>query len=330
MKIAVVGATGLVGLEILKILKERLNINSEDVLKFASRRRPELGILSLSEDRNLLSQATYIFNATDSIVAKDLLNNLEGQQYLIDNSSGLRMRKEVPLIVPEVNADASLDSRVFANPNCTAAMLCMALAPLKKYEMKRVVVSTYQSASGAGIKGLVELEEQELRDYELPLPKAPVFGFPLMGNIMSHNSDLNLEPTEATFAYNDEEIKVMEETRKILDLPDLQLSCTCMRVPVRRSHLETVSVDFAKDFNLDDIRKNYEAFDGVRLVDDQKNNHFPMPLEAQLQDDVLVGRLRKDSQLPKTLHLILAGDQLRKGAATNAVQILQSHLARNK
>lgn len=332
-EIAIVGATGLVGQEMLRVLGER-DYDISRVGLFASRARPEQNILSLEHSAAELKKFQYWLNATEDDVARTLADEMRrvggsDGPYFIDNSSAFRMNPEVPLVVPEVNGEllGSTPSRIFANPNCTACLLTMALAPLKSYGIERVIVSTYQAASGAGIRGLEELESQSLdsntrfsiEDRRL---RYPVFGFPLMGNVLSHNSRV-LDETHPAAGYNGEEWKVMEETRKILNLPDLQVSATCVRVPVRRAHAEAVSVDLKKEISIDAFRALYQDRPGLRVVDQWPENHFPMPIEAEHQDAVLVGRFRQDPFRPQTVHLFLSGDQLRKGAATNAIQIME-------
>jgi len=333
--VSVVGATGAVGQEIRTQLELLKNENKNLKLQyFASRKRerdPEIKELSFEGQQGWgdLSKSQYILNASFSELALKIrqkcLNSI-----LIDNTSAFRAFEDIPLVVPEVNAKCINveDGQVVANPNCTAILLCMVLNLLKPKGLERVIVSTYQAASGAGIKGLEELKEQNINDkHEKPLEKKDVFGFPLMGNIISHNSAIILDGEEA--GLNGEEQKVMSETRKILALKDLDIVATCMRVPVLRAHLETVTVDLENEVSVDEFRNMINEAPGLSLIDDREKNYFPMPLEAQNQDDVLVGRIRQDPKRKKTIHFILSGDQIRKGAATNAVQIFQHFLDKN-
>jgi aspartate-semialdehyde dehydrogenase len=206
----------------------------------------------------------------------------------------------------------------------------MTLNPLKAWGLSRVIVSTYQAASGAGIKGLEELDKQIQQISRGEKPQGgPVFRYPLAGNVMSHNSPLRTEDTLG-LGYNEEEWKVIEETRKILEIRSLPVSVTSMRVPVKRAHTEAVTVDLKQDPTLDELKQAFQNAEGLKWVQDFSTNHFPMPIEAENQNDVLVGRLRKDVTLGKTIHYILSGDQLLKGAAWNAVQIMLRHFGKFK
>ncbi len=328
MKIAVVGATGVVGLEMVRVLAERVKPKRDYELRlFASRARPQEKVLALEESWESLGECDFVLNATGDDVARTLESRLRDGQVLIDNSSAFRMGAGYPLVVPEVNAHR-LKARppVVANPNCTAILLCVALKPLTAFGLERVVVSTYQAASGAGLKGLEELEAQQRalgRGEALPTPE--VFPFHLAGNVLSHNSKVRVGEGPGQ-GYNEEEWKVVEESRKMLELPTLSISATCIRVPVARAHSEAVTVDVERDFSLEAIRAAWAGAPGLRIVDEPELNHFPMPIESQNQDLVFVGRLRRDISRPRTLHFFLSGDQIRKGAATNAVQILERYL----
>jgi aspartate-semialdehyde dehydrogenase len=325
IEVAVVGATGLVGLEIQSILSENRFEGKIKCVLFASQSSSDGRILGLSSHAERLKSCPYILNGATSEVAQFLANNLQPGQTLIDNSSQFRMDPSVPLVVPEINGEL-LKARppIVANPNCTAILLCLTLAPFKEVGLARVVVSTYQAASGAGIKALEELEGQfKAIGLGQKIPDPQVFSFPLATNLFSHNSTIRTEDVIGS-GYNDEEWKVVEETRKILDIRHLLISATCVRVPVRRAHTESVTVDFKSDISLEELRERLSQAPGVRRVDDWEKNHFPMPLEAEFKNEVLVGRIRKDVSLGKTAHWMLAGDQIRKGAALNAVQIMES------
>ncbi len=333
-QIAVVGATGLVGLEIQKILQERysglISSGQLQVKLFASSARPGDKVLALSDSWGELAKCDYILNASSSEVAVELREKLKPNQVLIDNSSAHRMDPEVPLIVPEVNLEL-IDSNpsVIANPNCTAILLCVALKPLMEFGLQRVVVSTYQSASGAGVKGLEELDAQlnNFNPEQLKKNDCPVFGFPLAGNVMSHNTEIRGMDVVGS-GYNEEEWKVIEESRKIIGILHLAISATCLRVPVRRAHTESITVDLKLEVSLEKLREAYSQASGIKIVDDWENNHFPMPLESQNQDLVYVGRIRKDATIGRAVHLLISGDQIRKGAATNAVQIMEALMKR--
>jgi aspartate-semialdehyde dehydrogenase len=246
---------------------------------------------------------------------------------VVDNSSAFRMRPDVPLVVPEVNA-ASMDGHagIIANPNCVAAIATVALAPLHRAApIRRLSMATYQAASGAGAAAMEELRlatAAALRGEDYP-PK--VLPHPYAFNFFSHNADMDPET-----GYNGEETKVVAETRRILGLPDLPVGITCIRVPILRAHGMALSVEFDSPIDVEAARALLAAAPGVTLVDDRAANHFPMPSEASGQYDVLVGRLRPDWADPsgRTLAMFVVGDQLLKGAALNAVQIAEALLPR--
>ena len=328
-KLAIIGASGLVGEEFIKILKEENKFQDFEILKFRRNRNEEEAEWSLSEDLDKLKECKYIFNAASAEAAKTVAPLLREGQYLIDNSSGFRMNPEVPLIVPEVNGNLiEAKQRIFANPNCTAGILCTALNPLKKFGIKQLIVSTYQAASGAGKEGLSELRAQLKAEKGEPL-STNVFGFRLGGNVMSHNSAIRGSEKEGA-GFNDEEFKVIEETRKIMSQPELPLSVTCIRVPVERAHTETVVVDLEQDLSVEDLRRIYSDQPGLKLVDEPARNYFPMPIEADGKRDVLVGRFRKDPSVAKRVLFMISGDQLLKGAAWNAYQIFEILLKKLK
>ena len=235
------------------------------------------------------------------------------------------MDPDVPLVVPEVNADAmTLDHRLISVPNCTAIILVVAVNPLRALgEIDRLIVSTYQSASGGGA-AVMEYLEADTRAYLAGEARPQKDGLPPYAfNLFSHNTPVGDN------GYNEEEQKVMEETRKILSSPQLKVNVTCVRVPVLRAHTESVTVEFAGPApSVEDVRRTLRAAPGVRLVDDRELNHFPTPAEASGQGDVLVGRIRQDLSNPNAISMLIAGDQLLKGAALNAVQIAESYLAK--
>ena len=239
---------------------------------------------------------------------------------VIDNSSAFRMQSDVPLIVPEVNPNTyTKENRLFSVGNCSAILLCTAINPLRKLgKLKRLIVSTYQSASGGGAGMMRQLEaETKAIVCNEPMPSTTLsqtYGF----NLFSHNTAIG------DLGYNEEELKVIDETKKILGDPHLQVNVTCIRVPVLRAHTETVTLEFdGLAPSVECARKVLSEAPGVRLVDDRDANHFPTPLEASGIDDVLVGRIRQDISNPNALCLMLSGDQLLKGAALNAVQIAE-------
>jgi aspartate-semialdehyde dehydrogenase len=229
------------------------------------------------------------------------------------------LEPDVPLVIPEINGDTLENHRgIIANPNCSTIILLMALAPLRQLtRIRRILVSTYQAASGAGAQAMQELLDST-RAYLQGEPFEPrVLPYPYAFNLFSHNSPVGAD------GYNEEERKIVLESRKILGEPELAISATCVRVPVLRAHSESIHVELEHRPPLEAIRAAYRAFAGVKLVDDRERNHFPMPIEATGCDEVLVGRLREDTALPNGLALFACGDQLRKGAALNAVQIAE-------
>jgi aspartate-semialdehyde dehydrogenase len=244
---------------------------------------------------------------------------------VVDNSSAFRMDPEVPLVVPEVNADAVAGHRgIIANPNCSTIIMAVPLWPLHQARtVRRVVVSTYQAASGAGARAMQELESQS-RDALAGRPARPeFFPHPCAFNVFSHNTAIGED------GYNVEETKLIAETRKIFGDDSIGVAPTCLRVPVPRAHLESVSVEFARPIEEDEARRILAEAPGLRLVDDRAANRFPMPIEAQGCDEILVGRIRRDPSVPdgRGLQFICCGDQLLKGAALNAVQIAELLLA---
>ena len=249
--------------------------------------------------------------------------NLSGA-LMIDNSSAFRMDNDVPLVVPEVNpADASKHRGLISNPNCTTILLALVLAPLTRHiPIKRVVVSTYQSASGAGAMAMEELQKlsQEVLDGETP--KSKVLPHSLAFNLFLHNSPLQSNN------YCEEEMKMVNETRKILADPELSLTATCVRVPVLRAHSEAVNIEFMKPFPVKEAYEILESARGVEILEDLENNRFPMPQDVNGRDLISVGRIRQDISNPNALELWLCGDQIRKGAALNAIQIAELLLAK--
>ncbi len=239
---------------------------------------------------------------------------------VIDNSSAFRMDEDVPLVIPEINWHAVADHhRLFPVGNCTAIILMMAVAPLQQFgKLKRLVVSTYQSVSGAGARAMDELQTQMRAIAKGEELSYEVFPQPIACNLFSHNTPIN------SHGYNGEEWKVIEETRKTLGLPDLAIEVTCIRVPVMRAHSMSVNVEFdGRAPDIDEMRNALAEAKGLKVVDDRENNHFPTPCEAADQDDVLVGRLRVDVSNPNAISLFCSGDQLRKGAALNGIQIAE-------
>jgi aspartate-semialdehyde dehydrogenase len=325
-RIAVVGATGAVGQEILRTL-ERRNFPVSQLKPLASARSSgkkvtfagrEIAVEELrAEAFTDVDYALFSAGATRSRQFADACQ--KAGAVMIDNSSAFRMREDVPLVVPEINAgDLAGHSGIIAVPNCSAIILGVPLWPLHQAAtIERIIVSTYQSASGAGAQAMAELETQaRAHSAGQPLVKE-IFPHQIAFNVFSHNTPI------AENGYNEEENKVIEETRKIFHEPALPIVATCIRVPVLRAHSESIVIETKKALSPEEAREILARAPGVKLVDNAKENHFPMPIEASGQHDVLVGRIRRDLSNPKGLALFVSGDQLLKGAAWNAVQILE-------
>lgn len=328
MNVAIVGATGAVGQEFLSILEQRrfpidrltllASPRSADVeMKFAGR---AVRVEALTAE-SFKGVDVALFSAGKSVSREFAPAAVERGAVVVDNSSAYRMDPDVPLVVPEINGEQLARHRgIIANPNCTAIVLCMAVWPLHRAaRIARMVVSTYQSVSGAGARALVELQEQTVEVLRGREAKPAVLPHPIAFNLFSHNTAI------AANGYNEEENKVIEETRKIMAEPALPITATCIRVPIPRAHSESVNLTFVDSMSEQRAREVLSTAPGVRLVDDRAANRFPMPIDASGGDDVLVGRIRRDMSQPegKGLDLFICGDQLRKGAALNAVQIAE-------
>ncbi|MCL4106392.1 UNVERIFIED_CONTAM: hypothetical protein GTU68_003553 [Idotea baltica] len=326
MKVAVVGATGLVGREILQILTEQ-NFPVSELIPVASARSVGQLISFKEKSYPVVSVETAISMAPD--IALFSAGSGASKEYapafaaagttVIDNSSAWRMDPNVPLVVPEVNAHAIADASIIANPNCSTIQMVVALNPLHKaFGIDRLVISTYQSVSGTGKAAVSQLmDERSDKDAEQVYPQ---------------RIDLNCLPHCGVFLDNDytqEEMKLVHETRKIMDAPDLRITATSVRVPVIGGHSEAVNIEFKEEFEIAEVRRILEETDGLVVMDDPQNLLYPTPQFAHQKDPVYVGRIRRDESQPKTLNLWIVADNLRKGAATNAVQIAQ-HLIRQK
>lgn len=323
--VAVVGATGAVGGEFLRLFDER-NFPIRELKLLASERSvgKELNghSVALAEPAAFEGVDVAFFSAGASRSKALVPSALAAGVLVIDNSSAFRMDETVPLVVPEVNPLAIGQSRLLAVPNCTAIILVTAIHSLQQLgQFERIIVSTYQSASGGGA-GMMRLLEDETRAAlgHGDQPESPLNN-PYAFNLFSHNTAIGAD------GFNEEESKVMAETRKILDLPNLKLNVTCVRVPVLRAHSESVTLEFAGPApSREAVTEVLSKAAGVRLIDDRENNKFPTPFDASGQGDVLVGRIRQDPSNPNALCLFIAGDQLLKGAALNAVQIAETVL----
>ena len=321
MKIAVVGATGLVGSTMIRILEER-NFPVTELMAVATRqsagrevvfkggkhtvitaeeaisRKPDIALFSAGGQTSL--DLAPLFAAAGCIV--------------IDNSSAWRMDAGKKLIVPEVNGDALEESdRIIANPNCSTIQMVVALNPLHvKYKIRRIVVSTYQSVSGSGKKGVDQLMSERQGHASQ--------------KFYAHEIDLNVLPHIDSFlsnGYTKEEMKMVNETRKIMRNDSLRITATTVRVPVKAGHSESVNVEFENEFDLNEVKEILQSAPGVKVMDDPSHNIYPMPVLAEGSDDVFVGRLRRDESQPMTLNMWVVSDNLRKGAATNAIQIAE-------
>lgn len=326
MKIAVVGATGLVGSKMLQVLAER-KFPVTELIPVASEK-------SVGKEVDFKGKKYKVVSMKDAIAAKPAVaifsaggnTSLEwAPQFaaagitVIDNSSAWRMDPSKPLIVPEINADVlTANDKIIANPNCSTIQMVVTLNPLhKKYGIKRVVVSTYQSVTGTGVKAVTQLMNERNGVQGEMAYKYPI--------------DLNVIPQIDVFlenGYTKEEMKMVKETCKIMRDDNIKVTATTVRIPVLGGHSESVNVEFENDFNLNDIRSLLQNSLGIVLVDDTINQQYPMPKDAHEKDEVFVGRLRRDESQPNTLNMWIVSDNLRKGAATNAVQIAEYLLSK--
>lgn len=321
MKLAVVGATGLVGSEILEVLAEH-NFEFDELLLVASERSAGTEIKFKGKPYKVIGLAqavsekpdVAIFSAGGTASLEWAPKFAEAGTIVVDNSSAWRMDPTKKLIVPEINAkDLRIDDRIIASPNCSTIQMVLPLAPLReKYGIKRIVVSTYQSVTGTG-KAAVDQMMNE---------RAGVSG----EMVYPHKIDLNVLPHIDVFqenGYTKEEMKMINETKKIFNDPSIQVTATTVRIPVMGGHAESVNVEFKNDFDMEEVRNILSATKGVVVQDDPANNVYPMPIHAHKKDEVFVGRLRRDDSQPNTLNMWIVADNLRKGAATNAVQIAE-------
>jgi aspartate-semialdehyde dehydrogenase len=326
LKVAVLGATGAVGQELLELLAER-GFPVGELVVLASPRTAGSTLRWQGAEHRVTAVEASAFDGVDLVLASAGGSvsrqwapvAVEAGAVVIDNSSAFRLDPEVPLVVPEVNPQAAFHHRgIIANPNCTTILLTVALAPLAaQIPLRRVVVSTYQSASGAGARAMEELRHLSRTVLDGGEPVSSVLPHSLAFNLFLHNS-----PLQAS-GYCEEELKMLHETRKIMDLPNLKLSATCVRVPVLRAHSEAVNIEFERPFPLEEARTLLAAAPGVELIEDFASNRFPMPTDVTGRDPVAVGRIRQDLSEANALELWLCGDQIRKGAALNAIQIAE-------
>ena len=321
MKTAVVGATGMVGRTMIKVLEER-NFPVTELIPAASERSvgkeltfkgksvKVVSVMEAIEARPVFA----IFSAGASVSKEWAPAFAEKGTVVIDNSSAWRMDRNVPLVVPEINSHAiKKGDRIIANPNCSTIQMVMALAPLhRKYRIKRLVVATYQSVTGTGVKAVTQMENERAG-----IKGEMAYHYPI---------DMNCFPHGGTFqsdGYTTEEQKLVDETRKILEDQTIMVTATVVRIPVVGGHSEAVNIEFEKDFNIDDVKLLISQFPGVIVYDNPAEFKYPMPILAHNRDEVFVGRIRRDLSREKCLNLWIVSDNIRKGAATNAIQIAE-------
>lgn len=327
MKIAVVGATGLVGREMLTVLEER-GFAGEEIIAAASPRSvgKEIDfagrklVVNSVEDAIAARPQYAIFSAGAAASREYAPRFAEVGTTVIDNSSAWRKVPTIPLVVPEVNIGAVRpDDRIIANPNCSTIQMVLAISTLEReYGIRRLVIATYQSITGTGIKAVRQLEAEEKG--ETPTERAYVYE--IHRNLFPHGGDFQPD------GYTTEEQKLIDETRKIFADPDIAITATVVRVPVVGGHSEAVNVELRKEYDLDDVRRLIADTPGVKLYDDPANNIYPMPILSHHRDEVWVGRLRRDLSQPNSLNLWIVADNIRKGAATNAIQIMEKLIER--
>lgn len=321
MRLALVGATGLVGSRMLKVLEER-GLPVTELYPAASERSAgkkvlfkgkEFTVMTIPEAVKLKPDAA-LFSAGAAVSLEWAPEFAKKGTFVIDNSSAWRMESHIKLVVPEVNAHVlEPEDKIIANPNCSTIQLVVALNPLhKKFVIKRIIVSTYQSVSGTGMRAVAQMEN-ERKGIKGPM----IYPCPIDKNCFPHGGYF----TDS--GYTSEEVKLVNETRKIMDAPEIAICATVARVPVFAGHSESVNIEFRNPYDLEEIRHILKSSPGIIVMDDPKNNIYPTPLIAEGKDEVFVGRIRRDTGIENGLDLWVVSDNLRKGAATNAVQILE-------
>ena len=327
MKTAVVGATGMVGQTMIKVLEER-NFPVTELIPAASEK-------SVGKEIMFRGKAVKVVSVKDAVEAKPVFaifsagagtsrdwapEFAKNGTVVIDNSSFWRMYDEVPLIVPEINSHViKKGDRIIANPNCSTIQMVMALAPIhRKYKIKRLVVATYQSVTGTGVKAVAQMENERAG-----IKGEMAYAHPIDKNCFPHGGSFQAD------AYTTEEQKLIDETRKILEDQTIMVTSTVVRIPVVGGHSEAVNIEFENEYDIEDIKKLIAAFPGVVIYDNPSKNEYPMPIMAHNRDEVFVGRIRRDHSREKCLNLWIVSDNIRKGAATNAVQIAE-YMAANK
>lgn len=327
MKLAIVGITGLVGQEICRVIEE-FDVAFDELLPVASEKSigktvtlkgREYPVIGLEEAVSLKPDVA-IFSAGGGTSLEWAPRFAEVGTFVVDNSSAWRMDPQKKLIVPEINADVlTPEDRIIANPNCSTIQMVLAISQLhKRYKVKRLVISTYQSITGTGAKAVLQYEAEK----EGKTAENPPYPHPIFDNCLPH-CDVFLEND-----YTREEMKLVHETKKILDDDSIRITATAIRVPVHGGHSESINVEFEKPFEIEDIVATLQDTEGVIVVDNPEKGEYPMPLYAKGRNEVFVGRIRRDDSIENGLNLWVVADNLRKGAATNAVQIVQ-HLVKN-
>lgn len=321
MSIGIFGASGAVGKELLKLF-EKASVDKVRLFGSLSvgEKVPYRGSLLKVEKSEEAADLAFAILCTESGVSKELAPVLQkAGTIVIDHSSFFRLKEKVPLVIPEINPEALFDHEgIIASPNCTTTLMLLPLAPLKKrFGIKRIIASTYQAASGAGQSTMEELKEESFAFLQGKSFERKVSPHPYAFNLFTHPSALNNE------GYAEEEMKMVEETRKILGDPKIQVSATCVRVPVLRAHSESLNVELCAPCSREEAVALVGGAAGVTLLEDWKNNRFPMPVDATGEEKVFCGRIRLDRTQPNTIELWVVGDQLLKGAALNSFQILQ-------
>jgi aspartate-semialdehyde dehydrogenase len=329
--LAIAGVTGAVGIEFLKVLEQR-DFPFDSLRVLASSRSAGKKIVFKGKEYVVEQMTEKSFDRIDIALFSAGAERskvfaptaVKAGAVVVDNSSFFRMDPNVPLVIPEINPQKIREHKgIIANPNCSTIIGIVPVWPLHRANpVKRMIVSTYQAASGAGMAAMLELEQQTREILEGRKPTIKVLPYQLAFNLFSHNSSL-----DAT-GYNLEEVKMVKETRKIFDCPDIAVTATCIRVAVFRVHSESINLEFTDPITPEEVRELLKVAPGVALLDDREHNRFPMPIDATDKDDIFVGRIRQDFSIPdnRGINIWVSGDQLRKGAALNAVQIAEKLL----
>lgn len=321
MKVAVVGATGMVGNVMLQVLEER-NFPITELIPVASEKSIGQTIVFKGKEYKVIGLAQAVslrpdialFSAGGSVSTEWAPKFAQVGTIVVDNSSAWRMDPTKKLVIPEINADVlTKEDKIIANPNCSTIQMLVALSPLRKYGIKRIIVSTYQSITGTGVKAVKQLEN-EYRNEKGEM----AYHYPIHRNAIPH-CDV-FEPN----GYTKEEMKLVRETKKIFADDSIRVTATAVRIPVVGGHSESVNVEFEQDFDLTEVRKILSKAPGITLQDNTDTNTYPMPIYAQGKDDVFVGRIRRDESAPNSLNMWVVADNLRKGAATNTIQIAET------